>query len=119
MVDQAITGQPLYTSGQDQGHITMNDQFNALAFLARAVIKDIDENDSDATSPSDGDGWYVATGVTAGDAWEGHEGEFAVWYSGWMFIPVTEGMKFSVLDEKKIKVFNSAGAWEDVYGPYT
>lgn len=115
MTDNAVVNAPYYEEGQDLGHALLNEWLQRLAWLARPIVEDINENDADNVTPTDGQAWYVATGVGAGDAWEGQEGNIALYYSGWLFIPVVEGMVISVLDEQKIKVWNSASAWEDVH----
>lgn len=114
MTDNAIVNAPYYEEGQSLGHALLNEWLQRLAFLAQPIVVNMTTNDADTLTPSDGQAWYVASGVSAGDAFEGHEGEFALYYSGWLFIPKREGMIISNLDGDKILVWDGA-AWDEVH----
>lgn len=104
-----------YEEDQDQGHILLNEWLLLFDWTTRGCpVEDVDGNDADAVSAADGKAWYVASAPATGDAWEGQAGKIAFYYAGWHFFTPSHGMRISVLDEKKVKVRNSAGAWENL-----
>ena len=72
------------------------------------------DKDLNATpsAPSKGDRYIVASGVSSGDDWAGHENDIA-WYDGsvWQFDTPSEGWQCYVLDEDRNYKFNGS-AWE-------
>jgi hypothetical protein len=104
--------------GQDQGPALLNEWLALLDWKLRgSPVEDIGLNDADAvTGLADGKAWFVASAPTAGDAWEGQNQKIAFYYGGWLFFTPSHGMLISVLDEKIVKVWNSAAAWEDYDG---
>lgn len=63
-------------------------------------------------SPTKGDRYIVATGVSTGDAWYGHEKDIA-WYNGsiWQFDTPSEGWQVYVEDESNYYIFDSSSIW--------
>ncbi len=114
MADNPITGAPYYEEGMSLGWALINETTQRLAWLAQPIVQSITENDADAVSPSDGQCWYVASGVGAGDAWEGHEGDFALYYAGWLFIENREGQVIRNLADNKISVWDGSG-WDEIH----
>lgn len=80
---------PYIQASQAQKEVTHNEALNLLDALVQPAVIDRVTQDPSALSPSDGDRYIVAAGAVG--EWSGHDGEIAVYYSGWIFAPPGEG----------------------------
>jgi hypothetical protein len=88
-------GLPLIAAGQAQKHVTVNEAFLRIDALFGARI----QSAGTSTPPSaamDGAAYVVPSGAT--EAWNGHEGEIALWINGgWDFVAPRRG--WAMFDE--------------------
>lgn len=113
MAVEVLTNAPYAVAGQDVWHQTVNDQVNHLAW--NGVVKNTTTTDPSGLAPNEGEAWYVAASAI-GD-WLGHDGEIALYYSGWIFRPFGVG-------EKLTSLVGGSGAsgfsrWHNVSGTLT
>ena len=110
MATDPVLGITLITEGQAGGEVTHNDAIVILAALAHLSIED-----RDATAPpggeSNGQTWLVK--ATATGDWAGHDAEIALYYNGWLFFTVFEGMRMWVKDENVHLLWNGS-SWATV-----
>jgi hypothetical protein len=96
--------------GQASGEITHNLMVNKMDSLVMPAIKD-----RDLTAPpggeSEGDRYLVKATATGG--WIGEDGNLAIYYSGWVFIPPQEGWRLWV-DDENILIYYDGAAWQEV-----
>ena len=77
-------------------------------FSWQSPVKDRDLN-SAPLSPTKGDRYIVATGVSVGNAWYGHENDIAEYYSStWNFDTPSEGWQVYVEDENNYYYFHTS-----------
>lgn len=81
-----------YTEGQDGGHININEAYHRLERSPTVRVREMSVADPSALSPAaaDGDAVIVGTGATS-TPFFGHDGELAIYKSGWIFRDVKEG----------------------------
>lgn len=82
-------------------------------FAAGGGIEDRGLLDPTALTPSDGDA-YLIDGTGAGD-WTGHDGEIALYISGWAYKDPTEGMQLYVKDED-VRIIYDGANWDTPAG---
>ena len=101
---------PLIEENQNLARITHNTAMTQLDGFVHLTVLDRDLS-TPPGSPSDGDCYIVkATGT---GAWAGHDGDVALYYSGWTFKTPFEGMRAWIADENKFMVYDGA-SWSEV-----
>lgn len=84
------------SDGQAGAYLVINDALNRIDALLHLSVKD-----RNLTAPpggeSNGECYLVASPAT--DEWEGHEGDIAAYYDGWIFMTPKEGFNMWVADE--------------------
>lgn len=95
---------------QSNAEITVNSALNLLdTFAAGVNVKDRDLT-APPGSPVDGD-VYIPAATATGD-WAGQEGDFAVYFNGWLFVTPAEGMTAYIADEDKWLVYDGTN-WNE------
>ncbi|WP_295044387.1 DUF2793 domain-containing protein [uncultured Paracoccus sp.] len=98
---------PLLQSSQAQKHVTVNEALMRLDGLTNAVLESV----SIAVPPQtviDGQAWGVPQGASG--AWAGQAGRIAVGANGgWVFAPVSRGMRAFVADRGVQAIFDGQG----------
>ena len=90
-------GIPYLVQGQSLGEITQNNATNYLeTFSAGGVISR--GTSAQPGSPSEGD-LYILPASPTGSDWSGQGNNIALYYSGWLFVTPTEGMRLWINDE--------------------
>jgi hypothetical protein len=97
---------------QASAEVSINEALNIVEATNQAVV--LDRNLSAAPgSPANGD-MYLVTGTPGGgDAWEGQTGKLALYYDGWYFVPVFNGLVVYVSDEALL-LLRTGGEWVDI-----
>lgn len=105
MSDSPHLNMPRLVEGQASAEITHNEAVNKLdAFVQLSVIdRGLTEPPAE---PNEGDRYLVATGGTG--AWEGQDGNIAIYYSGWLFLTPKEGWRMWVADEDLFLIYDGA-----------
>ncbi len=109
---QVLTKAPFYTENQDAGHLTINAAFNMLSHSPTIVAEDRGRTVSTsllAGAKVNGKAWLLGAATTAGDDWNGHSYEFAIWYSGWVFRPAAVNEWFHIKDVDQLAMVTSLG----------
>lgn len=83
------------------------DVVNKIDSLIMPAIKDRNLTTPPA-SPSEGDRYLVAAGGSG--AWNGHDGELAIYYSEWIFLAPKEGWTFWI-DDENTQISYDGGSW--------
>lgn len=96
--------------GQANGATTYNEGINRFDSVIDTVIVDRDLT-APPGSPTDGDCYLVK--ATATGSWASHDGEIAIYYSGWTFVTPFEGMRIWVADEDKLLVYDGS-SWNEI-----
>lgn len=99
--------------GQAAAEVTINNAHEIIDWASSSPVEDRDENDSDNVTPNNGQAWLVAASVSAGDDWEGQEGNIAVYSNGWFFIEPVEGMRIWVKDEDAFLIYDGS-SWVEI-----
>lgn len=95
-----------WTQGESGWKAGMDANLLALDALTHLSVIDRDLT-APPVSPADGDRYIVATGGT-GD-WAGHDGEVAIYRSGWVFAAPRHGWLCYIQDEQVLSVYRPAG----------
>ena len=99
---------PELTAGQDGAEVNHNEAIRRLeGFGPTAIILSTGEN-TPAVSPSDGDLYTVGSSPTG--VWVGHDDEFALYASGWLFATIPTGQLASIVATTLVLVWNGS-AW--------
>lgn len=108
MSDTTRFSLPLLQAAQAQKHVTVNEALTRLDGLMQLSLLSV----TDATpplSPQEGDAYGVAT--SAVNEWAGRDSEIALFVNnGWVFVPVTLGMRAYVNDQNGWAAFDGT-AW--------
>lgn len=97
MSDTTRFSLPLLQAAQAQKHVTVNEALTRLDGLMQLRLMSITGN-TPPLLPQEGDAYGV--GNSAVNDWTGHEGDIALFANGgWVFIPVTLGMRAYVVDQ--------------------
>ena len=92
MTDTAQLALPLLAPAQAQKHVTVNEALRMLDALVQARVEAADLSVPPA-EPGEGQAWIVA-GPVAVNAWEGWEGDIAVWAEGgWLRLAARPGWR--------------------------
>ena len=81
---------PYVTTGQSGGEITHNDALNYIDTIMQLGVVDFDLN-TPPGSPTNGQAWK--TGASPTGDWSGQADTIAFYYSGWLFVPLKDGMR--------------------------
>lgn len=99
---------PLIQASQAQKEVTHNEALILLDALVQPSVINRITQDPSALTPSDGDRYIVASGAIG--EWAGHDGEIAVYFSGWLFAAPAEG--WIMYDEANdVWVLYDGSAW--------
>ena len=101
---------PLLTEGQASGEVTHNDAIIRLAALSNLSVKD-----QNLTAPPGGEtngDRYLLPASCTGD-WDDQDGKVALYYNGWLFFTVVDGLTAYVEDED-LWFLRKAGAWVQI-----
>ena len=108
MVTLPRTFQDLMEEGQLSAEIVFNDLsvvMDSLIGLPKVLLW---LTSTVPTSPQNGDVWLVGTGS---GAWDGQDGNLAIYWNGWFFVPPFDMLVFDV-DGSRIAQFNTvSGLW--------
>lgn len=97
MSDTTRFSLPLLQAAQAQKHVTVNEALTRLDGLMQLRLLSVTGN-TPPLSPQEGDAYGV--GSSAVNDWAGHEGEIALFANGgWVFVPVTLGMRAYIADQ--------------------
>lgn len=109
MATTAKIGITEMVQGQSGGEALFNAAVHSLEAMLLLTIEDRDLT-APPGSPNDGEAWIVGTSAT-GD-WATHDDEIAIYYAGWTFVTVTEGMRFWVSDEDVFLLYDGSSFLE-------
>lgn len=102
---------PYLVSGQAEGHVTHNTALNDLDAFVNALVESRTATDPTLLTPANGDMYIVGPSSTG--VWATHDGELALYMSGWVFFDPPEGFIVRVKDEHgTYYVFE--GTWKGV-----
>jgi hypothetical protein len=100
-------------TGQTGAETRVNGWINNLESIAQLSFIDRDLT-APPGSPSDGDVYLVAS--TASGDWLSQDGKIAIYFSGWSFVAVSEGMRAWVEDENAWIMYDGS-KWAVYEGP--
>lgn len=90
-------GLQFMAASQNQGEVVFNQMLMWLELLSfRNIIKSQGDN-TPPGSPATGDAYILGSSPTG--AWAGHANDLALYYGGWLFLDVVNGMRFWIDDE--------------------
>ena len=98
--------------GQSGGDVVFNVAISELESMSGLSVLD-----RDLTAPPGGEsaGAVYLVGGSATGAWSGHDGDIAIYRSGYYFVTPSEGLLMWVADENMLSLYDGAG-WRDVLG---
>ncbi|MBU2935629.1 MULTISPECIES: DUF2793 domain-containing protein [Pacificibacter] len=109
MSDTTRFSLPLLQAAQAQKHVTVNEAITRLDGLMQLRLQSVTENTPPLT-PQEGDAYSVAN--SAVNDWAGFEGNLALYVSGgWVFVPVTLGMRAYIVDQNGWAAFDGT-TWQ-------
>lgn len=82
-----------------------NEAFSALEQACQSRLKSRTIS-AEPSSPSEADAYFLPTGST-GTSWAGHDGAVAIYYGGWIFLPLVSGFRAWVDDESGVVLLNA------------
>lgn len=105
MADQTpLLGLPYILPSQSQKHVTHNEALSQLDIIVQLAVVSRTLN-TPPTTPATGDRYIVS--ATATSAWQGHEGEVALWTgSAWTFAVPKAGWAARDLSDAAVVVFD-------------
>jgi hypothetical protein len=108
MSDTTRFSLPLLQAAQAQKHVTVNEALTRLDGLMQLRLLSVTEN-TPPLAPQEGDAYAVAN--SAVNDWAGQEDDIALYVSGgWVFVPVTLGMRAYIADQNGWAGFDGT-AW--------
>lgn len=90
--------------GMANAGVVINDAFNLLEAMSQLAVEDRDLT-TPPEDPADGQVWLLPDGELVG-SWMSHQGELALWYSGWIYVEPLEGAQAWVKDEQALLLYN-------------
>lgn len=102
---QPLTNAPYYQPSQDSGSTTINEQANKAAHAPTIVVQSVGVSTASSITSGEkvnGRAWIVGVASTPGDDFNGHSGELAMWYSGFVFRTLQVGETFWSIADRQL-----------------
>jgi len=106
---------PYIVPSQAQKHVTHNEALRRLDAVVQLSVADRGRT-SPPPEPAEGDRHIV--GPSAGEEWEGRDGQVAAWQDGaWVYLQPVAGWRTWVTEEQSMLLF-SDGQWQPLSGQF-